>query len=323
VTLAGDGFPSVVRCEGAPRDLGLDQGEACAAALCLLPNAPHRPAAPRPLERDLRRHFPQLAERLEGVARGARLPARILLGALARELGSLPQREYPATRAAALWGFAETGTGGGATLAWAARGVDLPWRVRQSRPENGLASLEIVLPWLPGGIAGLNAAGLAVACTTLDSPLTPQLCAAPAFLLVQECLQRFESVEGAEEWCLHRPAGGRATILIADAAGGLVGVEVAGAERERLLAQNGILASPDAPVHPPQIAAKAMATPGLDRAARFALLLQHARAEAFVSFSPSAEPSAAAVALDARERRLWVVGGQEPLRALDVAPRPL
>jgi len=322
VTPAAEGFPSVVPCEGAPRDLGLDQGEACAAALGTLRDAFQGPAAPRPLERDLRRHFPQLAERLEGVARGARIPARVLLSALARELGSPPQRERPATRAAALWGFAETVTGGGATLAWAARGVDLPWRVRQSRPENGLASLEIVLPWLPGGVAGLNAAGLAVACSTLDSPLSPQPYAAPAFLLVQECLQRFDSLEGAEEWCLHRPAGGRATILIADAAGGLAGVELAGAERERLVPQNGILASPDGPVHRPQIAAKAMATPGLDRTAGLALLLQHARAEAFVSFSGLAEPSAEAVALDAGERRFWVACGQEPLRPLDLVPRP-
>ncbi|HME73806.1 MAG TPA: hypothetical protein VKM54_28670 [Myxococcota bacterium] len=323
MTLGGVGFPSVVRCEGAPRDLGLDQGEACAAALRISLDALKGPASPRPLERDLRRHFPQLAERLEGMARGGRLPARILLRALARELGSVRQHEHPATRAGALWGFAATWTGGGATLAWAARGADLPWQVRRSQPENGLASLEIVVPWLPGGVAGVNAAGLAVACTTLEAAVAPQPCAAPAFLLVQECLQRFESVEGAEEWCLHRPAGGRATILIADALGGLVGVEVVGAERERLVAQNGILASPDAPVHRPQIAAKAMATPGLDRPARLALLLQHLRAEELLPGSPRAEPKVAAVALDAEERRLWVVGGQEPARALEVAPRPL
>jgi hypothetical protein len=321
VTLGVDGFPNLVRCEGAPRDLGLDQGEACAAALRRLRDALRGSPAPRPPERDLRRHFPQLAERLEGVARGGRVPVRILLSALACELGSARQREHPVTRAAALWGFTATWTGSGATLAWAARGAELPWRVRESKPENGLASLEIVAPWLPGGVAGVNAAGLAVACTTLEASLASSACAAPAFLLVQECLQRFERVEGAEEWCLHRPAGGRATILIADAAGGLVGVEVAGAERERLLAQNGILASPDAPVHRPQIAAKAMATPGLDRPARLALLLQHACAEEL--FSQTAEPRVASVALDARERRLWVSGGQEPLRALELAPRPL
>lgn len=321
MTLGVEAFPNLVRCEGAPRDLGLDQGEACAAALRSLRDALGSSSASRPLERDLRRHFPQLAERLEGVARGARVPARILLSALACELGSGRQRQHPVTCAAALWGFTATWTGSGATLAWAARGPELPWRVRESKPENGLASLEVLAPWLPGGVAGVNAAGLAVTCTTLEASLASSPCAAPAFLLVQECLQRFERVDGAEEWCLHRPAGGRATILIADAAGGLVGVEVYGAEREPLVAQNGILVSPDASVHRPQIAAKAMATPGLDRPARFALLLQHLRAEEVLR--PRAEPRVAAVALDAEERRLWVAGGQEPARALEVPPRPL
>ncbi len=323
MTLAEDGFPSLVRCEGAPRDLGLDQGRVCATTLRNLRGALRRSADARSLERDLRRHFPQLAERLEGVARGARISTRILFGALTRELGSVWQREQPATGAAALWAFAPTWTAGGATIAWAARGAETRWRVRQSRPENGLASLEVAAPWLPGGAAGVNEAGLAVACSTLDAPLASGSCAAPAFLLVQECLQRFESVEGAEEWCLHRPAGGHATILMADAAGGLAGVQVAGAERERLFAQDGILASPNGFVHRPQHAAKSMATPGLDRSARLALLIEHARAEEPVQSASMAELRGAAVALDAGERRLWVACGKEPLRALEAAARPL
>ena len=323
MTLAGDGFPSLVRCEGAPRDLGLDQGRACATTLRTLRRVLQGPADARFLERDLRRHFPQLAERLEGVARGARVSTRSLFGALARELGSVWQREQPATGAAALWAFAPTWTAGGATIAWAARSAKTWWRVRQSRPENGLASVELVTAWLPGGVAGVNEAGLAVACSTLEAPLASGSCAAPAFLLVQECLQRFESVEGAEEWCLHRPAGGHATILMADAAGGLAGVQVAGAERERLFAQDGILASPHGFVHGPRSAAKWMATPGLDRSARVALLLEHARADEPVPSASPAEPRGVGVALDAGERRLWVACGKEPLRALEAAARPL
>ena len=323
MTRGAEGFPRVVRCEGAPRDLGLDQGEALTAALRILCDAPKGAVAPRALERDLRRHFPQLAERLEGVALGARVPTHLLLRTLARELVSLGYGGPPVTRAAALWGFAATRTGGGAILAWAAREVDMPWQLRRSRPENGLASLEIVAPWLPGGVAGINAAGLAVACATLETPVASEPCAAPAFLLVQECLQRFESVEGAEEWCLHRPAGGRAVILIGDAEGRLVGVEVAGAERERLVAQNGVLASPEAPVHRPQIAAKAMAAPDLDRPARLALLLRHLCEEEILAGRARSEPKLAAGALDAEERRLWVAGGQEAARAFEIAPRSL
>jgi hypothetical protein len=169
----------------------------------------------------------------------------------------------------------------------------------------------------------VNAAGLAVACQTLEAaPPSPGI-DAPAFLLVQECLQRFESVEGAEEWCLHRPAGGRATVLLADAAGGLVGVEVAGVERERLVAQNGVLASSDTPLHRPQLAAKAMVTLGSDAPARLALLLQHARAEGPAASSPNGDTNLRAAALDARGCRLWAVRGQDLLHALEIAPRGL
>jgi len=321
VKLAGEAFPHLIRCQGAPRDLGLDQGAACADVLRALRSRVPRPWAPGPLERDLRRHFPQLAERLEGIARGARVRERLLLGALRDELGYAG--EQPPTHAAALWGFAANWTGAGATLAWAAGAGKAPWLLRQSRPENGFASLEIVTPWLPGGVAGVNAAGLALACSTLEAVPPSQGFAAPAFLLVQECLQRFESVEGAEQWCLHRPAGGRATVLIADAAGGLAGVEVAGVERERRVAQNGILASSDAPVDRAQIAAKEMVTLGGDAPARFALLLQHLRAEGPAASSANGEPRLWAAALDARGCRVWVVRGQDPLHALDVAPREL
>jgi hypothetical protein len=314
----------VVPCAGAPRDLGLDQGGAWVPELRRLRPGRRGDAAQRPLERDLRRHFPQLAERLEGIARGARVPLRILFAALARELGADAEGDAPVTRAAALWGFAETESRGGATLVWAAPDAGLPWRVRRSRPENGLASLELVVPWLPGAVAGVNAAGLAVACTTLEARVASvSLCSAPAFLLVQECLQRFESIEGAEDWCLHRPAGGTATLVLSHAAGGLVGVLVAGTKRERVVPEGGTLTPSDPRMHRPQIAAKERAASGLERAAEVALLLQDAAGGEFVPSSPAAEPGIRAVALDARERRLWVLRGKEALHVFDLVPNSL
>jgi hypothetical protein len=269
--------------------------------------------------RDLQRHFPQLAERLEGVGRGARVPVRVLLRALARELGAASTREPPATRATALWGLAPARTGSGAMLAWSARPSAGPWRVRQSRPENGLPSLEIVTPWLPGGVAGVNAAGLAIACTTLEAPTAPQPFAAPAFLLVQECLQRFESVEGAGEWCTHRPAGGCATILFADAAGELLGVRVGDPERARLHPEDGILVSPETPVHRAEMAAKALANPAQERSAQPALLLQHLCPAD--PLTPAAGSNEVAVVLDPGERQLWVAEGPERPQQFEVALR--
>jgi hypothetical protein len=42
---------------------------------------------------------------------------------------------------------------------------------------------------------------------------------APAGLLVQECLQRFEDVEAGMGWCQDRPVSGEGTILLADLEG--------------------------------------------------------------------------------------------------------
>jgi hypothetical protein len=178
-----------------------------------------------------------------------------------------------------------------------------------------------VAPWLPGGVAGINAAGLAIACTTLEASQASQPFAAPAFLLVQECLQRFESVEGAEEWCAHRPAGGCATILFADAAGGLLGVQVADRERARLGPEDGILVSPQTPAHQAEVAAKAMATPGLERSGRLTQLLQHLRPPEPLKGTPAPGVNGVAVVLDAGERQLWVVEGREAPQRFEVALR--
>ena len=58
-------------------------------------------------------------------------------------------------------------------------------------------------------------------------------CAAPAALLAQDCLQRFDRVEKALEWLERRPAGGRARFALADATGAAALFEIDGAERKR------------------------------------------------------------------------------------------
>ena len=50
-------------------------------------------------------------------------------------------------------------------------------------------------------------------------------------LLVQESLQRFESVEAALDWAMNRPAWGHATLLLADAEGDRVSIHFRGAKR--------------------------------------------------------------------------------------------
>jgi len=88
------GAPAAVSCDGAPRDLGLDQGQALRAAvraaLAQLSVAERlglaRGLAARS-ERDALRYFPHMSERLAGLARGAGVSRRALAALLAREIG--------------------------------------------------------------------------------------------------------------------------------------------------------------------------------------------------------------------------------------------
>jgi hypothetical protein len=226
----------VIECRGAPRDLGFDQGVARAreVAACVSGHVPG-PLAER-VERDVWRHFPHLAERSAGLARGARVSRRSLVRALEAELGlGAP----PRSDGIAL-GLAPERTPSGARLL---RVLPEGFLLRRSRPDSGYASFEATLPALPGALAGVNEAGLAATARTL--PLhEPAPCVAPAFLLVQHCLQHFDTVEKAVDWCLRRPGGGRASVLFADERV-QQGVLLEPERRTHLHGADGLLLAPD------------------------------------------------------------------------------
>ena len=85
-----------VDCEGAPRDMGVNQGLVCRGELqagfgalsfgerlrCWFDASP---AARKRVARDMNRHFPHQSETLEGIARGAGVP----------KLGRLGPKEGP------------------------------------------------------------------------------------------------------------------------------------------------------------------------------------------------------------------------------------
>jgi len=339
-----------IECEGTPRDLGLDQGRACADALRmrfeaqpwwerLWLQAGLASADRARMLRDLKRHFPHQWESLAGMAVGARVPTDWLAQELARELAG--EATLPVTVA----------IDHGRVLL--ARGLGREWVARHSRPEGLFASVEVTHPCLTAALAGVNERGLAVAALAhishhpstagahlrtlardlglrlLDVPKgTPpgpnpeisrqstnlhalatrggeksglaardatERCAAPASLLAQDCLERFEATPAALEWCLGRPGGGRGTVWLADARGELAGVEFAGAERRVLRPSEGLLVSGG----------------GAAREEKLAKALREA--------APLDAPALArriegdAVALDPRERRL-LAGG------LDLSP---
>ncbi len=227
-----------IECEGAPRDLGLDQGRACRAALreAFARSVP-RERWPLPLgvhyarlERDLKRHFPHLAEAHAGLAAGAGVPSRWLVRRLADELVS----GAGGTQAVA------SGLGPATLLAVECAGT---WIARRSRPEGGFACAAFVRPWLVAGFAGVNEAGLGV--VAVPGSGAAGACSAPAALLAQDCLERFGKVESALDWCSGRPAGHAAALLFGDARGELAGVEIRAGVRRVLRPDASLLAWAD------------------------------------------------------------------------------
>jgi hypothetical protein len=280
-----------IECAGTPRDLGLDQGRACADALRmrfeaqpwwerLWLQAGLAGADRGRMLRDLKRHFPHQWESLAGMAVGARVPTGWLAQELDRELAG-SEAALPVTVA----------IDHGRVLL--ARGLGGEWVARRSRPEGLFASVEVTRPHLTAALAGVNERGLAVAAVgTRDAT---ERCAAPASLLAQDCLERFEATPAALEWCLGRPGGGRATVWLADARGELAGVEFAGGERRVLRPSEGLLVSSTGAARKEELAKALREAAPLDAPA----LVRHIEGDA--------------IALDPRERRL-LAGG------LDLSP---
>ncbi|MEM7413246.1 MAG: hypothetical protein AAF430_23650 [Myxococcota bacterium] len=221
----------VVECEGAPRDCGGDQGRALRDAIvaacggggvATLWRAWRSGAEARRQARDVRRYFPHQAEWLEGMARAAGVPTHALIAGLA---------DTPETAIAVV--VTDDGVRVGATAVPDST-------LRRVAPEGRFGALELAAvtasqPWL-----GVNASGLVVAFAARPGP--KGRFAAPAAMLARDCLERFEAVGPALEWCLSRPAAPGGAMLLADAAGVAAGVDFSGAERRALPEDDGVLA---------------------------------------------------------------------------------
>lgn len=225
-----------VHCEGAPRDLGLDQGVALRDEIRAAVGAEswwgrlialRGDSGTTRLHRDLCRYFPHQAESLDGMARGAGVPVR----ALVRSLAGSAAPGSPTPRALAVSADA------GVRIAIAAppRAV-----VREAQPEGRFASVEVTRVTATAPSVGVNEAGLAIA--VVPRPIVAGRFAVPVSLFARDCLERFESVEPALEWCLSRPAAIGGALLLADASGALVGIDASAPTRRALGATAGWLA---------------------------------------------------------------------------------
>jgi len=232
---------STIECEGAPRDLGRDQGVALRSRLVeALRAGPARrladafglgDAATRRLRRDLRRHFPHQSEWLEGLARGAGVAELSLLRALRDRCARGVAQPLIAARA------------GDAVRVGC--GVPAESILRRARPEGRFRSLDLTLPEWSSALIGVNEVGLVAAA--LPAPTLSARFAAPSLLFVRDCLERFERVDPALEWCLSRPAARGGALLLADSRGELAGVDGSG-PRPRLVRPSGdalILGAPE------------------------------------------------------------------------------
>ncbi len=185
--------------------------------------------------REFFRHFAHQAERLEGLAYAAGVPTDSVLDLHLRlraggvEGGLLARRASLRART----------VGGNDVEKRALLERSLPcavegeagWIVRESRPEVGFRSIEVVLPWLVSAVAGVNVGGLAVVAGPMLWGTPGREGWPPSILLVQECLQRFKDVPGAVDWCRKRPVEGEQSFVLADANGEVATVVASGRER--------------------------------------------------------------------------------------------
>ena len=243
----------LIECAGNPRDMGHGQGEACRAAvtervlraglpalrgrLASLAAFTSGPVRGRGMGREIIRHYTHLSERIDGLARGAGVPVDAVL---ALHAGALRGRgELQGDGAIATCGPASDARVLVQRTLPAIDGPGSAWLVRRSRPEVGFESIEVSLPWLASSIGGVNSAGLAACFVSRGEP--PDVPDVPdgtpgkrpiSLLLVQECLQRFETVEAGIDWCRSRPASGDASVLLADRAGRYAQVDFVGDSQE-------------------------------------------------------------------------------------------
>ena len=228
-------------CAGVPRDLGVSQGSAFghevrarAGTARLLEGLSRQAPELARLDRDLWRHHPQLAERVTGLALAAGASRRGVLRGLA-EAGGTPSQAVALVAA----------TGAAAPRIWCRFATETAWdapRVRIDRPDAGIPALVAAPAWLPAAVCGVNQAGLAVAVSAPEAPPGgADRFRVPPLVLVGDCLQRFSDVAGVLRWCAGRPAGGVATVLAADASGGVAGLRFAPDERTRLALEDGVL----------------------------------------------------------------------------------
>lgn len=261
---------TTIECVGHPRDMGMAQGAAGRAAIraeiaraglslrrSRIPSLKALVAGPlrgRGAGREFFRHFPHLAERLDGLAQAADVSTDSVLDLHLRVRAGGAKAGLLARRASIR--ARTVGSNGDGKRALLERSLpfagqaEAGWILRESRPEVGFRSIEVGLPWLVSAVAGVNEGGLAVVAGPLLWGEPGREGWPPCLLLVQECLQRFKDVQGALDWCRKRPVEGEQSFVLADASGAIATVVASGRERRVQLGEGELYLEAGEPSEP-------------------------------------------------------------------------
>lgn len=175
--------------------------------------------------------FPEIGQRLRGLAEGARLgePTMALFNVMEPLLSAVGGCTASAGACSAV---AVRGRRSATGMPLIARNFDyLPlvqplYMLRDSRPQNQARALEFTTAPLAGAVDGINEYGLAITnnyAFTTDLPVAP---AAPISMIITEALQRCRTVTEAVTWIESRPRWGAGLLMLADATGDIASLEV-------------------------------------------------------------------------------------------------
>jgi len=102
---------------------------------------------------------------------------------------------------------------------------------RDSRPTDGLRSLDFTVAPLCGSIDGMNEQGLTITYNyayAMDGGRP----AAPISMIISETLQRSKTVTEAAEWIISRPRWGAGLLMLADETGDIAALELSNTRAE-------------------------------------------------------------------------------------------
>lgn len=246
----------IVKCQGDPQTIGEALGESLreriyAAQLSLAQYEAFRANQPwwmpydaflyfsattarRMLESPIQTHFPDMDKRIRGMSLTSRIGADYLYlfhaleAAITSPAGYVVQPSMAGCTSLAVRGSRFAGQG--ALIAHNFDNVEVlrpHFFLRERHESGGYRTLEFTVAPLCGAIDGINEQGLAISYD-YGATLTPGDPNAPVSMAISEALTTCSTVREAIQFIRSRPYCGGALLMLADAAGDIAALEIAG-----------------------------------------------------------------------------------------------